>query len=94
LKEEKLTMKIEHNEPMPQLQIALRQASPTASRLPAAVGADSNPKAGNLTETAAGSNRLVETLAGSRIFREYQRAFAEATGLSSIPVSGGWPAGA
>ncbi len=67
------------------------KASPTASRLPGAVAADSNPKAGNLTETAAGSNRLVETLVGSRIFREYQRAFAEATGLPlTLRAVQGW----
>jgi AraC-like DNA-binding protein len=76
---------------MPQLQIAQRQASPTASDLPGAGAADSNPKAGNLTKTAAGSNRLVEALAGSRIFREYQRAFAEATGLPlTLRAIKGW----
>ncbi len=75
------TMKIEYKEPMPQLQIALRQVLPAASRLPDAVTADSNPKGDNLTNAAASNNRLVETLAGSKIFREYQRAFAEATGL-------------
>jgi len=75
------TTKIEHNEPLPQLQIALRQASPTVSRLPGAGPADSNPKSDNLTNAAASNNRLVESLAGSKIFREYQQAFAEATGL-------------
>ncbi|MGO8836309.1 MAG: PocR ligand-binding domain-containing protein [Limisphaerales bacterium] len=44
-----------------------------------------------MTETAAGSNRLVEALAGSRIFREYQRAFAEATGLPlTLRALKGW----
>src|SRR5208337_498368 len=68
------TTKIEHNEPLPQLQIALRQASPTVSRLPGAGPADSNPKSDNLTNAAASNNRLVESLAGSKIFREYQQA--------------------
>ena len=67
------------------------KASPTASRLPGAVAADSNPKAGNLTETPASKNGLVEALAGSRIFREYQRAFAEATGLPlTLRAVQGW----
>jgi AraC-like DNA-binding protein/ligand-binding sensor protein len=76
---------------MPQLEIPLRQVSSMSSRLPGAVAADSNPKAGNLTETAAGSNWLAEALAGSRIFREYQRAFAEATGLPlTLRTLKGW----
>ncbi|MGA2787411.1 MAG: helix-turn-helix domain-containing protein [Verrucomicrobiota bacterium] len=84
-------MKIESNEPMPQLKIPLRQVSSMTSRLPGAVAADSNTKAGNLTETAAVGNRLVEAMAGSRIFREYQRAFAEATGLPlTLRALKGW----
>lgn len=84
-------VQIEHNEPMPQLQIALRQASPTASRLPGAVAADSNPQSGNLTNGAASNNRLAGVLAGSAIFREYQRAFREATGLPlTLRAVKGW----
>ena len=76
---------------MPQLEIPLRQVSSRSSRLPGAVAADSNPEAGNLTETAAGSNRLVEALAGSRTFREYQRAFGEAMGLPlTLRAPKGW----
>ncbi len=85
------TMKIEYKEPMPQLQIALRQASSTASRLPGTAVVDLNPKSDNLTNAAASNNRLVETLAGSKIFREYQRAFAEATGLPlTLRAVQGW----
>ena len=84
------TTKIEHNEPLPQLQIALRQASPTVSRLPGAGAADSNPKSGNLTNAAA-NNGLVEALASSKIFREYQRAFGEATGMPlTLRAVEGW----
>src|SRR5208283_5623901 len=57
--------RIEHDEPLPQLQIALRQASPTVSRLPGAGAADSNPKSGNLTNTASNIG-LVEALASSK----------------------------
>jgi AraC-like DNA-binding protein/ligand-binding sensor protein len=85
------TTKIEHDEPLPRLQIALRQASPTVSRLPGAVAADSNPKSGNLTNAAASNNGLVEALASSKIFREYQRAFGEATGLPlTLRAVEGW----
>jgi len=84
------TTKIEPNKPLPQLQIALRQASPTVSRLPGAGAADSNPKSGNLTN-AASNNGLVEALASSKIFREYQRAFGEATDLPlTLRAVEGW----
>jgi AraC-like DNA-binding protein len=84
-------VQIESNEPKPQLEIPLRQVSSMSSRLPGAVAADSNPKAGNLTETAVGSNRLVEALAGSRTFREYQRAFEMAMGLPlTLRALQGW----
>lgn len=76
---------------MPQWENPLRQLSSMSSRLPGAAAADANLKAGNLMEIAAGSNRLVEALAGSRIFCEYQRAFEKAMRLPlTLRALQGW----
>jgi AraC-like DNA-binding protein len=75
----------------PQLQLAPGQVSPTASRPPCVVPVDFGANPGNFTKPAAANSRLVEALAGSATFREYQRAFGEATGLPlTLRAIEGW----
>src|ERR1035438_1937539 len=82
---------IEFREPAPRLQVALRQAAPAGSRPPAAVVMNLNRESGNFTKVTNSNRQLVEALAGSAIFREYQTAFEETTGLPlALRAVEGW----
>ena len=82
---------IEFNESAPRLQVALRQMTPIASRPPAAVVMNLNRAPGNFTKVTDSNRRLVEALAGSSTFREYQQAFEETTGLPlTLRAVEGW----
>ena len=71
---------IEFDEPAPRLSIALRPASPVASSPPA-----------DVKKTANSNSQLVKALAGSAIFRDYQRAFEEVTRLPlTLRAVEGW----
>ena len=72
---------IEFNESAPPMQVALRQGSPAGFGPPAEAAADSNRERGQFAKVNNSNSRLVKALAGSAIFREYQRAFEEATRL-------------
>ncbi len=84
-------MTVEFNESVPRLQLAVRQTTPTASRPPVAVMMDLNHMPGNTMKAAGSNSRLVEGLAGSTTFRDYQRAFEDATGLPlTLRAVEGW----
>src|ERR1017187_5369181 len=52
---------------------------------------DFSTQPGNGAETAKANSRLVEALADSKVFREYQRAFGEALGLPlTLRAVEGW----
>ncbi len=82
---------IEFGATAPRLQIALRQEAPTDSRAPAAAVMNLNGESGNFTKVTNANRRLVEALAGSATFREYQAAFEETTGLPlTLRAVEGW----
>ena len=82
---------IEFGATAPRLQVALRQEASTGSRAPAATVMNLNGETGNFTKVANANRRLVEALADSATFREYQAAFEETTGLPlTIRAVEGW----
>lgn len=71
--------------------VALRQVAPADAQ--SSDGADEtlNRQAGNFTMVTSSNKQLVEKLADSAIFREYQRAFEEATALPlTLRAVEGW----
>jgi AraC-like DNA-binding protein/ligand-binding sensor protein len=84
-------VQIESGEPAPQTQVALRVVSSAERRLPGLVPVDFGRQPGTLTAAAASNHRLVEALSRSTIFREYQKAFGDATGLPlTLRAIEGW----
>ena len=82
---------IEFEAPAPQLPVALKQVPPADVRPPAAASADLNRVPGNFTMVTNSNRQLVEVLGGSAIFREYQKAFEESTGLPlTLRAVEGW----
>ena len=84
-------VQVEFGEPVPKTQIALRVVSTAGRRPSGAVPVDFSRQSGNLTAPAAANHRLVEALGHSVVFREYQKAFGEATGLPlTLRAIEGW----
>ena len=84
-------VQIEFNEPVPQAPVALKVVSTAGCRPPGLVPVDFGARPGNAAEAATANSRLVEALAGSVTFREYQRAFGEVTGLPlTLRAVEGW----
>jgi hypothetical protein len=78
-------------EPVSQTQAALQEMTVGEHHLPGVVSLDTSSKAGDAGETAKSNSRLVEALAASATFREYQRAFGEVTGLPlTLRAVEGW----
>jgi AraC-like DNA-binding protein len=76
-------------EPISQAQVAPRPAG--EPRRADVVPVDFGAKPGDTAEPAKSNGRLVEALAGSTVFREYQRAFGEVTGLPlTLRAVEGW----
>ncbi len=83
---------IEFQTPASEARIALKPVAPAGSR-PATsdAGADLRRPSANFTKVTSANSRLVETLAASATYREYQRAFEEATGLPlALRAVEGW----
>ncbi len=84
-------VRTEVNAPVTRMQTPLRPPAPVANHQREVTplnfgGPPGNPPAANLP-----NNRLVEALAASTIFREYQRAFGDATGLPlTLRAVEGW----
>jgi AraC-like DNA-binding protein len=78
-------------EPISQAKIVPGMLLPGEQRKADGVPMDSSSKPGNAAETATANSRLVEALAGSKVFREYQRSFGEAMGLPlTLRAVEGW----
>ncbi len=78
-------------EPFSRVQGVLKEMTVGAHHRPDVVSQDSSSKPGDTAETAKSNSRLVEALADSAIFREYQRAFGEATGMPlTLRAVEGW----
>jgi AraC-like DNA-binding protein len=78
-------------EPISQTQAALKAMPASEHRRSDLVPVDFGAKPGDTTETAKSNSRLVEALAGSATFREYQRAFGEVTGMPlTLRAVEGW----
>ena len=77
---------------VPERQVALKVMPLTESRLSGLMPVNFVSKPAQSTEAAATANsRLVEALGRSTIFREYQRAFGDATGLPlTLRAVDGW----
>lgn len=72
-------------------QVALRQVTPAGSPASAGAGAVADRQPGNFTMVTNSNKQLVEKLADSAIFREYQKAFEEATSLPlTLRAVEGW----
>jgi AraC-like DNA-binding protein len=78
-------------EPISLAQVAPRSMPAGEHRASNVAPVDFGVKPGDAAETAKTNNRLVEALAGSSIFREYQRAFGEVTGMPlTLRAIEGW----
>ena len=84
-------IQIEFGEPTPQTQVALRVVSTAGRRPPGVIPVNFGPQPGNIAAAAPANHRLVEALGHSAIFREYQKAFGDATGLPlTLRAVEGW----
>ncbi len=82
---------VEFVAPAPRLPVALRQVAPAGFPPPAGSAPAANRLPANFTMVTSSNKQLVEKLAGSDIFREYQRAFEEATQLPlTLRAVEGW----
>ncbi len=82
---------VEFSKPAPQLSVALRQTTPAASRPPAVAGMNLSQPPGNFKKVASSNSKLVNALAGSATFLEYQRAFEASMGLPlTLRAVEGW----
>ena len=82
---------IEFLKPAAPMPVTLRQMTPAACPPPVEATATSNRTPGNFTLVTSSNKQLVEKLADSAVFREYQRAFEEATGLPlTLRAVEGW----
>src|ERR1700690_1466966 len=84
-------VQIEFNQPRFQAPVALQGVS-SAERPPSDLAPmDFHAKRGDAVEAGTVNSRLVGALAGSVIFREYQKAFGDATGLPlTLRAVEGW----
>jgi len=83
-------IQVDFKEPA-QLQVALRQPALVASQPREVMPPDFGSPSANAPTAAAPNSRLAEALAASAVFREYQRAFSDATGLPlTLRAIEGW----
>ena len=77
--------------PVSQTQAALKEMTVGQHHRPGMVPMGSSSKTGDIVETAKAHSRLVEALAASTTFREYQQAFGEVTGMPlTLRAVEGW----
>jgi len=83
-------IQVDFKEPA-QLQVAPRQTTLVATHQRELAPPNFGGQVDSQPNTAGANNRLVEALAASAIFREYQRAFSDATGLPlTLRAIEGW----
>ena len=84
-------LQIGFDEPAPQAPVALKVIGPAATRPAGVLAVDFGAKPSGAAPAAKSNHRLVEALAGSATFREYQKAFSDATGLPlTLRAVEGW----
>jgi AraC-like DNA-binding protein/ligand-binding sensor protein len=82
---------IEFGETVPKAPVTVAQLAPAGSRPPAAETATLKHAPGNFTMVTNSNKQLVEKLARSAVFRDYQMAFEEATALPlTLRAVEGW----
>lgn len=81
---------VEFNKTAPPVPILLRQKTTAAPQMRPATAPDARRSRATVTKGVNTNRRLVEALAGSATFREYQQAFEDAVGLPLTlrPVDG------
>lgn len=85
------TIQIDFGKVAARTPVAVAVKPVTAPRPPAALELKPSPKADPARQADLPNNRLVETLARSSLFREFQRAFEDATGLPlTLRAVEGW----